>query len=108
GGGARAPERSFKEMLYARFGRAIAEKFLIPYNEKLYACDLGTLDRDAMGRFFPHADLVDIVRNMKTPDNASYNATFSYPEGGAIEYIKALASAVRPDRIALDEPLLAV
>ena len=54
------PEDNFKQMLYARFGRAIAEKFLIPYNEKLYATDLATLDKDAMGRFFPHADLTDI------------------------------------------------
>jgi protoporphyrinogen oxidase len=99
---------SFKEMLYARFGRSIAEKFLIPYNEKLYACDLGTLDKDAMGRFFPHANLTDIVRNMKTPDNASYNSTFTYPEGGAIEYVNALASAVRPDRIALSEPVVSI
>jgi protoporphyrinogen oxidase len=102
------PEASFKEMLYRRYGRSIAEKFLIPYNEKLYACDLGQLDRDAMGRFFPHADLAAVIRNMKTPDNASYNATFTYPEGGAIEYIKALASAVRPEAISLDEPLVAV
>jgi protoporphyrinogen oxidase len=102
----RATEGNFKEMLYGRFGRSIAEKFLIPYNEKLYACDLSTLDRDAMGRFFPHADLADIIRNMKAPDNASYNATFSYPEGGAIEYVKALASAVEPGRISLGEPLL--
>src|SRR4051812_33398608 len=101
-----APERNFKEMLYARFGRSIAEKFLIPYNEKLYACDLATLDRDAMGRFFPHADLVDIIRNMKVADNASYNATFTYPEGGAIEYVKALAGALRPGSIAVGEPLL--
>jgi protoporphyrinogen oxidase len=103
-----APEHSFKEMLYARYGRSIAEKFLIPYNEKLYACDLGTLDKDAMGRFFPHADLTDVIRNMRAPDNASYNATFTYPEGGAIEYIKALASEVRPGAIALGEPLIAV
>ncbi len=102
----RAEERNFKEMLYARFGRSIAEKFLIPYNEKLYACDLATLDRDAMGRFFPHADLTDVIRNMKEPDNASYNATFTYPEGGAIEYVKALASEVRPDAIALNEGLV--
>src|SRR5512135_3398729 len=66
---------NFKEMLYARFGRGIAEKFLIPYNEKLYATDLAPLDVDAMGRFFPHASMDDIVRNMKTPDNASYNST---------------------------------
>jgi protoporphyrinogen oxidase len=99
---------SFKQMLYQRLGRSIAEKFLIPYNEKLYACDLGTLDRDAMGRFFPHANLTDIVRNMRTPDTASYNATFTYPAGGAIEYVKALASAVRPEAISLEEPLIAV
>jgi protoporphyrinogen oxidase len=102
------PERNFKEMLYARFGRSIAEKFLIPYNEKLYACDLASLDRDAMGRFFPHADLTDIVRNMRNPDNATYNASFTYPEGGAIEYVRALASAVRSDAIALGEPLVEI
>jgi protoporphyrinogen oxidase len=97
------PEGNFKEMLYARFGRSIAEKFLIPYNEKLYATDLATLDRDAMGRFFPYADLADIVRNMKQADNASYNATFTYPAGGAIEYVKALASEVEPSALRLDE-----
>jgi len=101
-------ESNFKEMLYARFGRAICEKFLVPYNEKLYACDLSELDTDAMGRFFPHADLTDIIRNMKVPDNATYNATFTYPEGGAIEYVKALASAVRAERISLGEVLVAI
>jgi protoporphyrinogen oxidase len=102
------PARNFKEMLSGRFGRSICEKFLFPYNEKLYACDLATLDVGAMGRFFPNADLTDIVRNMKLPDNASYNATFTYPEGGAIEYVRAIASAVRPGAIALEEALVAV
>jgi protoporphyrinogen oxidase len=101
-------EDNFEEMLYARFGRSIAEKFLIPYNEKLYACDLGSLDKDAMGRFFPHADLTDIIRNMKVANNASYNATFTYPEGGAIEYVNALASAVRPGGIALSEQVVSI
>jgi len=101
-------ETNFKEMLYGRFGRGIAEKFLIPYNEKLYACDLATLDKDAMGRFFPHADLPDIIRNMRVADNATYNATFTYPEGGAIEYVKALASAVPSQAIALEERLVSL
>jgi protoporphyrinogen oxidase len=101
-------ESNFKEMLYARFGRAISEKFLIPYNEKLYATDLSTLDRDAMGRFFPQADLTDVIRNMKVADNASYNATFTYPAGGAIEYVKAIASEVDPARICLEEALVAI
>jgi protoporphyrinogen oxidase len=99
-------ETNFKEMLYARFGRGIAERFLIPYNEKLYACDLSTLDKDAMGRFFPYADLTDVVRNMRVADNTSYNSTFTYPEGGAIEYVNALAGAVQPGAIALGERLV--
>jgi protoporphyrinogen oxidase len=102
------PESNFKEMLYARFGRSIAEKFLIPYNEKLYATDLSKLDKDAMGRFFPHADLNDIIRNMKVANNATYNATFTYPEGGAIEYVKALASEVDPKKIAMEEALVSI
>ena len=103
---AAGPETSFLDMLVRRFGRGIAERFLIPYNEKLYACDLATLDVDAMGRFFPHADLTDIIVNMRRADNASYNASFTYPEGGAIEYVKAIASAVDPARISLGEPLV--
>ncbi len=99
------PEESFRDMLYRRFGRSISEKFLIPYNEKLYATDLARLDKDAMGRFFPHANLTEIIRNMRAPDNASYNQTFTYPEGGAIEYVKALQSAVRPEAIRLSEPV---
>src|ERR1700677_471799 len=102
------PEGNFKEMLFAPFGAGICERFLFPYNEKLYACDLATLDKDAMGRFFPYANLTDIVRNMKHAENASYNATFTYPEGGAIEYVKALASAVRADGISLGEGLVSV
>jgi protoporphyrinogen oxidase len=99
---------SFAEMLHGRYGRSIAEKFLVPYNEKLYACDLGTLDPEAMGRFFPHADLADVIRNMKSSDRTGYNATFTYPEGGAIQYIQALASTLPPQAIAVEEPLRAV
>ena len=102
------PETNFREMLYARFGRSIAEKFLIPYNEKLYACDLSTLDRDAMGRFFPHADVADVIANMKRADNSSYNATFTYPEGGAFEYVKAIASEVPSESITTSEPVVAI
>jgi protoporphyrinogen oxidase len=103
-----APPSNFKEMLYARFGRGISEKFLIPYNEKLYACDLAQLDIDAMGRFFPHASVAEIIRNMREPDNSSYNQTFTYPEGGAIEYVHALARDVDAQRISLGESLVSL
>ncbi|MBI5496222.1 MAG: FAD-dependent oxidoreductase [Deltaproteobacteria bacterium] len=106
--GAPGPFANFKDMLLARFGRGICERFLFPYNEKLYACDLSALDPDAMGRFFPHASLRDVIRNMRTPDNAGYNDTFTYPEGGAVQYVHALASAVDPARIQVGEAVTAI
>ena len=99
---------SFKGMLYEKFGRGIAEKFLIPYNEKLYACELDKLDREAMGRFFPHADIADILRNMRNPDNRSYNSTFTYPKNGAIMYVNALAKDVPPENLLLDTGLVSL
>jgi protoporphyrinogen oxidase len=103
-----APASNFHEMLHAKFGRGITEKFLAPYNEKVYATELTRLDADAMGRFFPYADAEDIVRGLAAQVDTSYNATFTYPEGGAVEYIKALASRVDPRKIVLGEPLLEV
>jgi protoporphyrinogen oxidase len=102
------PARNFHEMLLGKFGRGITEKFLTPYNEKLYATDLARLDVDAMGRFFPYADAEEIVRGFSERSDASYNATFTYPEGGAIEYIRALAEPVEIERILLGEPVLEI
>lgn len=90
---------NFEQMLVQKFGRSIADMFLIPYNEKLYATSLSKLDVDAMGRFFPHADLESIVRNFRAADNRSYNATFTYPEGGAIQYVHAMMAGLDADRI---------
>lgn len=73
----------FLDMLYGKFGISITEKFLKPYNEKLYACDLASLDKDAMGRFFPYADPQAIINNMKDSADHSYNNTFLYPKRGA-------------------------
>lgn len=99
---------SFKEMLLQKFGKGICEKFLFPYNEKIYACDLDTLDKDAMGRFFPHANAEDIIKNFKNPDNSSYNDHFTYPENGAIQYVKALNSEVDQSKLCLSEKLVSI
>lgn len=96
---------TFKQMLYVKFGKSIAEKFLIPYNEKLYACNLDALDVDAMGRFFPYADKEDIVLNFKNKKDDSYNSYFLYPKGGAIEYINSLFERVNKNSLSLNEPV---
>lgn len=99
---------NFREMLYCKFGKSIAEKFLIPYNEKLYACDLNKLDTDAMGRFFPYADKNDIVANFKSTKSKSYNDFFTYPEGGAIEYIKSLKHRISDDKLSVNERVVSI
>jgi len=104
--------RSFGDMLVRRLGQGITDKFLRPYNEKLYATDLDRLDVDAMGRFFPHADIADIIGNMrpKPPGggDGGYNATFTYPAGGAVQYVHALLHDLPAGTVCCDEPVTAI
>lgn len=99
---------SFLDMLYGKFGEGITEKFLRPYNEKLYACDLNLLDVEAMGRFFPYADVKEIIRNMKMTDNSSYNQSFIYPKQGAAVFIKKLLDGIHPQCIRFNESILQI
>lgn len=99
---------SFKSMLYAKFGKSIAEKFLIPYNEKLYATDLDKLDTDAMGRFFPYANKEQIIKNFRNSSNQSYNAFFLYPKRGVIKVVESVASHVDNSKISFNEWLVSV
>ena len=101
-------ESTFKGMLYAKFGKSIAEKFLIPYNSKLYATDLDNLDANAMGRFFPYADKEEIIRNFRQSKNESYNGSFLYHKGGAIEYVHALERDLDVSKIALNERVVSI
>lgn len=93
----------FEEMLYGKFGKSITEKFLKPYNEKLYACSLSDLDVNAMGRFFPYADIKDIIDNMKTKENHSYNDEFFSFKHGAETFVNALKAQVETDKIQLNQ-----
>ena len=93
---------NFLEMLYGKFGKSIVEKFLKPYNEKLYAVDLKELDVDAMGRFFPYANKEEIINNMKNQKVNSYNSSFLYPRNGAGSFIKILYDALDKEKVLLN------
>lgn len=99
---------NFLDMLYGKFGKSIVEKFLRPYNEKLYACDLQTLDTDAMGRFFPYANIKQIIDNMKKTTDVSYNNTFLYPKNGAGSFINLLYSKLDKNRILLNTTITSI
>ena len=93
---------NFLDMLYGKFGKSITEKFLKPYNEKLYAVDLKELDVDAMGRFFPYANIKDIINNMKEHKVNSYNNTFLYPKNGAGSFINILYKELDKNKVLLN------
>jgi len=95
---------NFKSFVNSTSGEAIARKFLIPYNEKLYACDLNKLDADAMGRFFPKPIKFDelMEKITATADYESYNGTFIYPVDGSYEFIKSILKRVDENKIWLN------
>ncbi len=99
-------QTDFLEMLYAKFGKSITEKFLRPYNEKLYATDLHNLDKNAMGRFFPYADKEAIIRNMKESHNSSYNDTFMYLKKGTGYFIDKLFAKIDKNKVLFDTPVV--
>lgn len=99
---------NFLDMLYGKFGRSIVEKFLRPYNEKLYATDLRNLDTNAMGRFFPYADFAGIIRNMKEGRNSSYNDHFLYIKKGTQYFIDKLKNKIDQSKIELNTEVIKV
>lgn len=86
---------NFLSMLYRNYGEGIVNLFLRPYNEKLYACDLNSLDCDAMGRFFPAANKTQIIDSMQGEKSKSYNDSFWYPKRGAQVFIDILLEKCR-------------
>lgn len=101
---------SFKSFVRTSLGAATSDKFLIPYNEKLYATDLDNLDGDAMGRFFPKSiDFGQLLENITNPDNSdSYNSSFVYPVKGSYEFIKSLLKRVDNDKIQLNSKVVSI
>ena len=99
---------NFEDMLYGKFGKSITEKFLIPFNEKLYACSLDKLDPDAMGRFFPYADPAQIIDNMKKNNVQTYNSTFDYPVQGAQFFVERLLGKINLDKLLLNSCVEAI
>ena len=99
---------NFLDMLYGKFGKSIVEKFLKPYNEKLYACDLQKLDKDAMGRFFPYADVKQIINNMKNNKDISYNNKFLYPKNGAGSFIDILYNNLDKNKVKLNTTIKSI
>jgi protoporphyrinogen oxidase len=61
-----------------------------------------------LGRFFPEANIEDIIKNFKNSNNNSYNEHFTYPKNGAIEYISALFTGVKKENILINTSIIKI
>ncbi|MBS2021639.1 MAG: FAD-dependent oxidoreductase [Deltaproteobacteria bacterium] len=85
------------EFIQRHLGKGFAEKFLIPYNEKLFTIPVTELSPEWGGRFIPRPGLSEVLRGALglTQAGAGYNASFWYPREGGIEsLVRALAADV--------------
>ena len=100
---------SFKAMIQTTVGKSICNKFLIPYNEKLYACDLNELDSNAMGRFFPtNINPSELLERDHTKNTSSYNNTFIYPVNGSQEFVNSVIKRLDPLKIKKEVKVIAI
>lgn len=107
--GARPPE-NFKEWIYYHFGKGIAEKFMLPYNEKIWKANLSEMSVDWVQGRVPHAPLEDVVRsslNIST-EGYTHQSLFFYPkEGGIQTFVELLVEPIRAE-VLLNAPVKSV
>jgi len=88
--------QNLEEWCYARFGKGLAEKYLIPYNRKIWKHDPKKMSLHWVERI-PSPPVEDIVKSAIGIETEGYQfqVNFHYPrEGGFESLIRALAERV--------------
>lgn len=90
---------NFGDWILHRFGAGICDRFMRPYNEKIWKSDLTDMGIDWVEGRVPVAPLEDIVRaamGIRT-EGYTHQMTFQYPRtGGFQEIFERIAAPVRP------------
>ncbi|MBI4705104.1 MAG: FAD-dependent oxidoreductase [Deltaproteobacteria bacterium] len=91
-----APARNFEEFCLAHFGRGITERFMVPYNTRLWGVGPTEMTADWCARFVPVPTLGDVLAGAVGFANRElgYNARFIYPERGIGQLSSGLAAAL--------------
>ncbi len=88
---------NFKEWLYYTFGKGIAEKYLIPYNEKIWNYPVEKMSLHWVEGRVPKPPLEDVIKSaigIKT-EGYKHQLYFYYPEYGGIQaLIKAMGNKI--------------
>jgi len=80
--------KNLKEFFYNHFGKAISEKYLIPYNEKIWKISVEDISLDFIGRL-PSPRVIDVVKASLGVGSEGYvhQLYFYYPKKGGIQYL---------------------
>lgn len=86
------PGLTFKDWIYATFGKGIAEKYMLPYNEKIWNVPADQMSADWVEGRVPRPPAEDIIKSAVGIETEGYTHQlyFQYPRSGGIE---ALARA---------------
>lgn len=92
--------KNFREWCYYRFGKGIAEKYLIPYNEKIWNIETEKIGLEWVEGRVPDPPLEDVLKSAIGIETEGYTHQlyFYYPKHGGIEaLIRAIEANV--DRV---------
>lgn len=89
---------NFKEWLYYTFGKGLTEKYLLPYNEKIWNVRAEELGLDWVEGRVPKPPVEDVIKAAVGVETEGYTHQlwFHYPErGGIVSVPKSLEQRVR-------------
>jgi protoporphyrinogen oxidase len=92
------PKTNFKEWIYHHFGKGLAEKYLIPYNEKIWNVPAEELGLEWVEGRVPKPPVEDVIKAAVGVETEGYTHQlyFNYPAHGGIESLpRALEQRVR-------------
>ncbi|MBX3464307.1 MAG: NAD(P)-binding protein [Planctomycetes bacterium] len=78
---------NFGDWIPWRMGEGFARHFMVPYNEKIWKCDLRTMASDWVAGRVPEAPIEDILRSAVGIDTEGYahQSVFWFPRHGGFE-----------------------
>lgn len=81
------PPVNFKEWIYHTFGKGIAEKYLVPYNEKIWNVPAEQMAIDWVEGRVPRPPAADVIKAAVGVETEGYTHQlhFGYPRTGGIE-----------------------
>ena len=102
---------NFEDLALQRYGRTIAEPFLLRYSEKLWGLPASELSVEVAGRRLAGLGLRDLLRRARPRPSAEsphLEGNFLYPRDGIGSISDAMAAACPPGSLALNAPVTAI